>query len=291
MNMTIENATEKLAFDRLQKNFFGHLLCGHWFIFWSFYSAINLMRTYWKCQATRQPFTATLWFSQTPSNSGRRCCLSDYNICFILSCIQAVVVFAWCFEDGRYVINDTEQYLVLFLAQALHCLLASLQYHRLLGSDSKFLPIDYLSFAVSNVSGAVVLYGHMGGSNPLQVSGHAYSARLLLGLSLLGGLEASFRHNLKLPFLRALLTMIVGTWFIHLAFALYPPINGLPYWDFKEHHFRMFFTACFGSHVLVDLGLMFLLCWIATRLCKPSDNLPFAQVEEEHEKLMNGRQH
>lgn len=283
--MSSDNLTSDLIFSRSQKNFYGHIISGVWFFFWSLYITINTIKDYWNTREMRQPFTSTLWFS----NRNRRQWLADYNICFVAMSIQAIVALAWCFENGHYVVTDIEQYMVLYFGLAMHCLLSSLKRQM----SMPFLHVDYFSLIIFNLCGAIVMMGHLEGDghhNPLESVGHKHGAKALLGLCIVTTLEAANRQSLKLPILRAFLTMVMGTWFFHLAFSLYSPIEGLPIWNPHSHHLKMIVTACFGAYCLFDLGFIFLVCWITTKRFKTENCLYFIQEKEEQEKLLNGVQ-
>ena len=108
-----------------------------------------------------------------------------------------------------------------------------------------------------------------------------------------------YRHTAVLPMLRALLSMLQGTWFWGVGFILYNPLPGAQPWDPDDHHSLMFAVVCFSWHVAVNLVLVIAVggvtacCYRNTVHYSKLDSLPLKNLgageEEEEEEREEGQ--
>lgn len=91
-------------------------------------------------------------------------------------------------------------------------------------------------------------------------------------------LEHFNRSMAILPLLRALLTMVQGTWFWAVGIILYNPTNGAQPWDPNDHQSHMLAVVCFSWHVACNLVLMFIVGGVASCCYRGAGSVKYSSL-------------
>lgn len=115
---------------------------------------------------------------------------------------------------------------------------------------------DYASIIVALLVEGALFKFHLFGRSSLDILLHTLLL-YVIGISILVvAAEAAYRKSPVLPMLRALLTLLQGTWFWAVGTILYNPVPGAEKWEQEDHHALMLAVICFSWHVAILLLLM-----------------------------------
>ncbi|KAK7503020.1 hypothetical protein BaRGS_00005646 [Batillaria attramentaria] len=150
---------------------------------------------------------------------------------------------------------------------------------------------DYFGVVIALLVEGALFKFHLFGRDTLDILIHTLLLYVIAFSAVVVVLEHFNRQMAILPMLRALLTLVQGTWFWAVGIILYNPVKDATPWDPEDHHSLMLAVVCFSWHVAVNMLLMFIVggvtacCYRGSRAVRYSSlgNVPLKRVGHEEE--------
>lgn len=184
-------------------------------------------------------------------------------------------------KEELWFLPGNAQHITMYLGFLLASLITVLRY-------KKFdIPLK-LEWFMNGLAFAIEGYlfsTHSHGLNQIEVHVHSLLVYSIIGCIIFGGLEVAVSDNIMLSFGRCFFIILQGTWFIMVAFVLYPDEIGLNgdvwKWDATDMGQIMFLSCVFFWHIFIIITLIVIKVWIMKRVYLKS-----AWIAEKFDELL-----
>ncbi|KAK7108713.1 hypothetical protein V1264_016397 [Littorina saxatilis] len=234
-------------------SFIGHAVPGSFFFLFGLWWLIQVMRRHFLCRQTRQRFRSTLLYPVTCCSGPRmREVTVEPFVKMVLSGCGIVVeiIGGTNHVSHRFDSIGNAQHITMYFFFALSGVFDLLAMKGLAPEGT-----DYMGVAIALLVEGVLFKFHLFGRNELDVLIHTLLLYVIAFSALVVMLEAAYRKTALLPMLRAVMTMIQGTWFWALGIILYNPMPGAQPWDPENHRSLMLAVVSFSWHVAANIAI------------------------------------
>jgi len=108
---------------------------------------------------------------------------------------------------------------------------------------------DYFVLMTAAVVEWLLFKFHLHGRNPLDVMVHTLLGHTILAAVVVVAAECHFRRSALLGYIRSILVLLQGLWFISVGYILHNPWGPLPF-SADKHEDHMIVTCIFAWHIL-----------------------------------------
>jgi len=123
--------------------------------------------------------------------------------------------------------------------------------------------LDYVSafFAFIWYGLTFSFHAHMHGKAMMETNIHILPIYIICGLVIAGTFEFFMPHQFIIELIRVYCILVLGTWFVHVAFILYLPYpwpgsEANPKWDQMDERNIQFVVVAFGFHLILNLCIV-----------------------------------
>ncbi|XP_047496166.1 transmembrane protein 45B-like [Penaeus chinensis] len=242
-------------------SFMGHILPGSLFFAFGMWWAYNIFFRYFLClrgggSGGGSGGGGKNWrrgYRSTPTFSSRCCSKIPMEAFFKIAATSIGIVgeFVTAFKNGKFTHLNNAQHMTMYFFFGLSGVMDLAIHYRLPVPPD----VDYVSAVLAFMAEGVLFYYHLHGRSHMDIQIHMFLFYLILS-SAVSTIAEMCRKSSVLPALcRAFFTLYQGTWFIQVAFLLYPP-PGMAKWDEEDHGQMMIVTLIFCWHAaLIFIGM------------------------------------
>lgn len=251
-------------------SFMGHILPGSFFFGFGLWWVYNIFFRYFLClrgggsggggvggvggvggggKNWRRRYRSTPTFSSP-------CCSNVPLEAFFKIAVTAIGItgeFATAFKNGKFTHLNNAQHMTMYFFFGLNGVMDLALHYRLpLPPD-----VDYASAALAFLAEGVLFYYHLHGRTHMDIQVHMFLFYLIMCCAVSTIAELCRKSSVLPALCRAFFTLYQGTWFVQVAFILYPPL-GMPKWNEDDHDQMMIVTLIFCWHgALIFIGMAF----------------------------------
>nr|KAG5711040.1 hypothetical protein BaRGS_013774 [Batillaria attramentaria] len=237
-------------------SFVGHALPGAMFFLLGAWWTVQVMRRYFMCRQTGERFRSTVIFPFffCPGERMRKLPM-EAIVMIALGGVGIIkeLIGGINHTTHRFDSMHNGQHITMYSFFLLSGVLDILTSRGLAPEGS-----DYFGLVIALLMEGMLFKFHLFGRDKLDILIHTLLLHVIALSAVVVVLEHFNRQMAILPLMRALLTLVQGTWFWAVGFILYNPVKDATPWDPEDHHSLMLVVVLFGWHVAVNMLLMFI---------------------------------